>query len=145
MASDREPEVWRSSDGRAWRVGREAEVAWIEENTESGLTITSAIPPVFEAYATLELPGTGNQPTASSAEEWKQLDKEWDRHEAAVLAVLGEHSAPQPWWLGYLDSGATDLIFDDAPRVRFYADWPYVVPTRPAPGATIVGRAPCPI
>lgn len=126
MASDCEPAIWRSRDGRAWRVGREAEVAWIEE-TVTGLTIMSAIPPTFEAYATLELPGTGNQPNASSAEELEQLDKEWDRHEVAVLAALSRHSAPQPWWLGYLDSGATDLIFDDAQQVRLYADWPYVL------------------
>ena len=44
-----------------------------------------------------------------------------------MLAVLSEHSEPQPWWLGYLDSGATDLIFGGARQVRFYADWPYVL------------------
>lgn len=127
MADDRETEIWRSEDGRAWRVGRDAEIAWIEENTEGGLTIRSAIPPVFEAYATLELPGTGNHRAASTREEWEGLDKDWDRHEAGVLAVLSEHSGPQPWWLGYLDSGATDLVFDGARQVRFYADWPYVL------------------
>ncbi len=127
MTSDRRSEVWQSKDGQAWPVGRDAEVAWIEENTESGLTIMSAIPPVFEAYATLELPGTGKQPPASSVEEWEQRDKEWDRHEAAVLAVFSEYSVPQPWWLGYLDSGETDLIFGDTRQVRFYADWPYVL------------------
>jgi hypothetical protein len=127
MADNRETDVWRSEGGRAWRVGRDAEIAWIEENTSSGLRITSAIPPVFEVYATLELPGTGNQPAASSTEAWEQLDKDWDRHDAGVLAVLSEHSEPQSWWLGYLDSGATDLIFDGVRRVRFYADWPYVL------------------
>jgi hypothetical protein len=57
MADGRETEVWRSKDGRAWRIGCDAEITWIEENTPSGLAITSAVPPVFEAYATLELPG----------------------------------------------------------------------------------------
>jgi hypothetical protein len=124
---DRVMETWRSEDGRAWRIGRDAEIAWIEKNTESGLTIMSAIPPVFEAYATLELPGTGNQPAASSAEEFEQLERDWDRHEAGALAVLSEHSRPQSWWLGYLETGASDLIFGGARRVRFYADWPYVL------------------
>lgn len=111
MTEDRETGIWRSKDGRAWRVGNDAEVAWIEESTESGSTIMSAIPPVFEAYATLELPGTGHQQPASSSEKWEELDRGLGRHEAGVLAVLSEHSGSQLWWLGYLDSGATDLIF----------------------------------
>ena len=96
MADGRETETWRSEDGRAWRIGGDAEVAWIEENTESGLTIRSAIPPVFEAYATLELPGTGDQRTASSREEWEQLNTDWDRHEAGVLAVLSDPGIRSP-------------------------------------------------
>lgn len=128
MADDHGTEVWRSKDGRRWRIGRHTEIAWIEENTESGLTIMSAIPPVFEAYATLEEPGTGNHElTASSAEDWKRHEAEWERHEAGVLEVLTAHTAPQPWWLGYIETGAHDVVFTDAPRVRFYADWPYVL------------------
>ena len=43
--------------GRAWRVGLDTEIAWIRENTNKpGLGITAAIPPLFAAYATLELP-----------------------------------------------------------------------------------------
>jgi hypothetical protein len=84
-------------------------------------------PSGIEAHATLEFPGTGNQPAASSVEERGQLDKDWGRHDAGVLAVLSEHSQPQPWWLGYLETGASDLIFDGARRVRFYAGWPYVL------------------
>lgn len=118
----------RNKDGRKWSIGRRAEIAWIEENTESGLTIMSAIPPVFEAYATLEEPGTGNHElTAYSAEDWKRHEAEWERHEAGVLDVLTAHTAPQSWWLGYLETGAHDVVFADAPRVRFYADWPYVL------------------
>jgi hypothetical protein len=41
----------------------------------SGLAITSAIPPVFEAYATLELPGSGDHDAASQLEDR-------DRHDA---------------------------------------------------------------
>lgn len=127
MVGSGKTDIWRSGDGREWRIGGDAEVAWIEENTPSGLRITSAIPPIFEAYATLELPGTGNQPTASTAEEWEQLERDGDRHDAGVLAVLSEHSQAQPWWLGYLETGAYDLVFNGAKRTRFYADWPYVL------------------
>lgn len=120
MRSDRQSNIWRNKDGRAWRIGRPAEVAWIEENTVTGLAITSAIPPVFKAYATLELPGTSEQDAMSHPDDQ-------DRHDAAVLAVLREHSTAQPWWLGYLDTGATDIVLDDAPKVKLYADWPYVL------------------
>jgi hypothetical protein len=128
MTSNREVDLWRSKDGRAWPIGRRAEIAWIEENTEDGLTIKSAIPPVFEAYATVEEPGTGeHELTAPSVEDWKRHEAEWACHEAAVFEVLTAHTAPQPWWLGYLETGAHDFVFDDAPRVRLYADWPYVL------------------
>lgn len=138
MGDDRETGVWRGEDGRAWRLGDDAEVAWIEENTEGGLTIRSAIPPVFEAYATLELPGSGDQRAASSFEEG---EREWDRHEAAVLAVLSQHSGPQPWWLGYIDSGSADLIFDGARQVRFYAT-DRCCEARPAFPARSAGQGP---
>jgi hypothetical protein len=120
VANNHETEVWRSKDGRGWRIGRNAEITWIQENTASGLTITSAIPPVFEAYATLELPSTGDHDPASVLEDQ-------DRHDTSVLAVLSEHSGAQPWWLGYLDTGATDVVFYDAPKVKLYAGWWYVL------------------
>jgi hypothetical protein len=111
MTYDREQEVWGKKDGRAWRIGVEAEVAWIRENTEVSFAITSAIPPVFEAYATLELPGSGDHLAASPLEDH-------DRHNASVLAVLREHSVAQPWWLGYLETGIADIVFPDVPKVR---------------------------
>jgi hypothetical protein len=111
MTDDRELEVWKNRDGRAWRIGGDAEVTWIRENTEVSPAITSAIPPVFEAYATLELPGSGNHLSVSPLEDP-------DRHNAAVLAVLSEHSAAEPWWIGYLDTGDSDIVFHDAWKVR---------------------------
>jgi hypothetical protein len=111
MTGDHETEVWGNKDGRAWRIGGEAEVAWIRENTQVSFAITSAIPPVFEAYATLELPGSGNHLSASPLEDS-------DRHDAAVLAVLSEHSAGQPWWIGYLDTGDADIVFHDVREVK---------------------------
>ena len=47
--------------------------------------------------------------------------------DAALLSVLREQSSPQPWWLGYLETGVADLVFADPPRVSLYAGWPYVL------------------
>jgi hypothetical protein len=43
-------------DGRAWRIGTENEVAWINQEVTGGLSITASIPPMFAAYATLTFP-----------------------------------------------------------------------------------------
>jgi hypothetical protein len=120
MADDRETEVWWSKEGRAWRIGCDGEIAWIRENTEGGLAITAAIPPVFEACATLKLPGSGDHDAASWLEDP-------DRHDAGVLAVLSGHAASQPWWLGYLDTGSADVVFYDVRKVTVYSDWWYVL------------------
>ena len=81
--------VTRTRDGSTWRIGTAAEVAWIANGTSTGRTITAAIPPVFEAYAKVVLPYAG---------------EDQDEHDPAVLALLTEQSAGQPWWLGYLDT-----------------------------------------
>ena len=120
MVSDREPGIWRNKDGRAWRVGCDAQIAWIRENTAVGRGIASAIAMLFEAYATLELPGTGEHDPQSGFEDP-------DRHDAAVLAVLKENTAAQPWWLGYLDTGAADVIFYDVPKVSLFPTHDYVI------------------
>ena len=99
-------------DGSTWRIGTDAEVAWIANGTSTGRTITAAIPPVFEAYATVVLPYGGEGQ---------------DEHDRAVLALLSEQSAGQPWWLGYLDTGADDIVFPDAPKVTLYSEWHYVL------------------
>jgi hypothetical protein len=137
MADDLETEVWRNKSGRAWRIGSQADFAWIEEGTEIGLPITSAIPPRFEAYATLELPGTGDHDPASPLEDQ-------GRHDKAVIAVLSEHTAALPWWLGYLDTGASDIVFSDVWKVGRPACWSRPAPTRQPPGARkTTGRASC--
>jgi hypothetical protein len=109
---DPRPPARRGRDGRAWRIGTDADVAWIVNGTSPGLTITSAIPPVFDAYATIVLPDN---------------DEGQQEHNRAVLALLGEEPAGQRWWLGYLDTGADDIIFPDAPMVTMYAGWHYVL------------------
>jgi hypothetical protein len=102
----------RAGDGSSWRIGTDADVAWIAAGTSVSRTITAAIPPVFEAYATIVLPGGG---------------KAQDKHDQAVLALLSERSPGQPWWLGYLDTGADDIVFPDAPMVTLYPGWHYVL------------------
>jgi hypothetical protein len=121
MAPDAETEVWRTKDGRAWRIGLAPEIAWIDRGTEHGVAITSAIPPRFEAYATLELPGSAERDQGAWSEDP-------DRHAAGVLAVLSEHTLAQPWWLGYLKTGpGADTVFYDVPKVTLYSGWPYVL------------------
>jgi hypothetical protein len=112
MAEDRHPPVTRVKDGRSWRIGTSAEVGWIAGGTSVGRAITAAIPPVFEAYATVVLPHAGEGR---------------DVHDRVVLALLSEHSAGQRWWLGYLDTGADDVVFPGAPMVTLYAGWRYVL------------------
>ena len=104
--------VTRARDGSPWRIGTDAEVSWIAEGTSASRTIIAAIPPVFDAYATVMLPPRGEGQ---------------DEHDRAVLALLREQSAGQPWWLGYLDTGADDIVFRDAPKVTLYYGWHYVL------------------
>jgi len=99
-------------DGGTWRIGTDADAAWINSGTTIGLTITSAIPPVFEAYATVVLPYGGDGQEA---------------HDQDVLGLLKQQSADQPWWLGYLDTGSDDIVFPDAPMVTLYPGWRYVL------------------
>lgn len=100
-----------SKDGRTWRIGTASDVAWLAGHTTQGISITTAIPPVFDAYATFHPPdGVGP-----------------DAHEHAVINELTACTAEQPWWLGYLDTGAHDVVFPQAPRVSLYWDWPYVL------------------
>jgi hypothetical protein len=76
------------------------------------LTITSAIPPVFDAYATIVVPRDAHLLSAEAR---------------FLMDVLAERSGSSPWWLGYLDSGPDDVVFPDAPRVTLYAGWKYVL------------------
>jgi hypothetical protein len=102
----------QAEDGRAWRIGSDADVAWTAGGTSRGRTITAAIPPVFEAYATVVLPDS---------------DEGQERHDRAVSALLAEQSAGQRWWLWYLDTGADDIVFPRPPKVTLYAGWRYVL------------------
>lgn len=130
--------VTRVKGGRTSRIGVAADVAWIRDQTPASTKITAAIPPVFAAYATIELPGSGDQ----DDDEWDDDEPDGDarpRHDRALLALLRRHTNDQPWWLGYLDTGADDIVFPDAPTVALYADWSYVL-VEAGPGEAAVWR-----
>ena len=103
--------VRRARDGTTWRIGTDAEVTWIVNGTSPGRTITAAIPPLFEAYATVLV----------------AYGEERDVHDRALLTLLREQSPDQPWWLGYLDTGVDDIVFPDAPKVTLHYGWHYVL------------------
>jgi hypothetical protein len=105
----------RAKDGQAWRIGTAADVAWI--TSVPGLTIAAAIPPVFDEYATLTLPEALGV-SRDHADEGAQ--------DNALMTLLTAHTRPQPWWLGYLETGASDIVFWDAPQVTLYSGWNYV-------------------
>ena len=112
VGSGAAPRVTRWKDGREWRIGSDADVAWIRGSTPPGLSITSAVPAVFASYATVLVP---------NEDEGRAADLD------LLLRVLNEQSPDQQWWLGYLETGADDVVFTDAPRVTLYSDWQYVL------------------
>jgi hypothetical protein len=98
-------------DGREWRIGTIRDVDWIANRITEGPAITVAIPPVFDAYATFY------DPDGVAIEA----------HEHALVERLDEFTSDQPWWLGYLDTGAHSIVFDHVPKVSLYWDWRYVL------------------
>jgi hypothetical protein len=107
----------QSKDGVDWTVGTQAEVDWITEGTGRGPQITAAIPPIYAAYATLVDAGEPDLPRDTDLER---------RQDRAFVDVLRRHDRG-PWWLGYLDTGASDIVFWDAPKVTVYWGWEYVL------------------
>lgn len=103
----------RVKDGKRWRIGSAADVAWIEGAVDFSTPLL--VPPIFAAYCRLALP-SGHAPGAQAA------------HDRAVVEVLSAGPGPrQPWWLGYLEYGiGIDLVFDDAPRTPLFG-WDYVL------------------
>ena len=118
------PDLVRVKDGRPWRLVSQAAVQWIADGTQVGPTVRSAIPPVFAAYATLVVPDGGERRAA---------------HDAALVAALRSFTDGQPWYLGYLDTGASDVVFD-VPGVWLYSDWRYVV-VEAGPDEAVAWRA----
>jgi hypothetical protein len=107
-------------DGRGWRIGTERQVGWINAGVTSGRSVTASVPPVFAAYATLTFPLN----LESSRGQMRDAE---DRFDDALIQVLDANTAPQPWWLGFLDTGASDVVMPDAPRVHVYSQGAYVL------------------
>ncbi len=97
-------------DGSVWRIGTEDEVAWINAGWVGGRSITASIPPVFDAYATLAFP-LGLEVSR------EVLRPREDRFDDTLLRVLSAHTEPQPWWLGFLETGGSDVVLNEAPRI----------------------------
>ena len=109
--------------GRQWRIGTAEDVAWIATPTGVDKTITAAIPPIFEAYATFygfDEPEHANSVGMGGAPLIADLEQ-------AVVGHLVAVSGDQPWWLGYLNTGATDVVFPYAPMVSLYSYADYVL------------------
>ena len=100
-------------DLHAQTFGTPQTVEWITKPTTRDRTITSAIPPVFERFATF----------VELDENDDLLLVEQERSVARHLVDFGPHE----WWLGYLDTGAHDVVFPAAKKVKMYAGWPYVI------------------
>jgi hypothetical protein len=111
MKGDRDAPVIRVRDGhgRSWRIGTDADVAWIALGTSPGRTISAAIPPVFGSYATLV---------------WPDAWEDQERAISGLMALLAGRSAGQRWWLGYL---SPPDVLTGAPTVTLYAGQVYVL------------------
>lgn len=93
-------------DGQAWRLCADSDVTWINTGTPPGRAITAAIPPIFAAYCTLTMPFDD--------------DDALPVYEQALIELLAEQTPDQPWRLGYLDTGASEVVFPYAPRTTVY-------------------------
>ena len=87
------------------------DVSWINDQTAEtpGNGINVRIPPVYQAYLTVDVPGSANH--AQDPADPLRLD-------TAVIEHLTANAQPQPWWIGFIERGAeSHLVFPDAPRV----------------------------
>jgi hypothetical protein len=113
-----------SRDGREWRLATASHVAFISSAASSGTAIGHTIPPIYASYCFLELPQ-------------RRERAELSEHERAVIELLRQETDQQPWWLGYLDTGAHDVVFPYAPRtIPFYGHQYVLVEAGPRQAAT---------
>ncbi len=93
MFGDAHHALW---DGRAWRLGSHADVAWINDAASAGNTITSAIPPVFASYCTLELPEANDRTELAPARAGCDRANHRADTGAAMVAGISRHRSEPP-------------------------------------------------
>jgi hypothetical protein len=101
-------------DGREWRLGTDADIAFITAGANAETPVGDMINAIYPSYCTVELPQSND-------------DAELVAHEQAVIQLLTEQTDQQPWWLGYLDTGASDVVFPFAPRATPFYGHRYVL------------------
>jgi hypothetical protein len=113
------------TDGRAWRLATDnGHRCGVDQRRDVGEHDDHVRdPPAFASYCTLELPKTKDRAEST-------------RHEQAVIELLTKQTPRQPWWLGYLDTGASDVVFPCAPRTTVYYGYGYVLVEAGPPQAT---------
>lgn len=113
-----------SRDGREWRLGTEADISFITARASAGTPVGDMIRAIYPSHCTLELPQSID-------------DAELVAHEQTVIELLIKQTDQQPWWLGYLDTGASDVVFPFAPRTTpFYGHQYVLVEAGPRQAAT---------
>lgn len=85
------------------------DLTWISSGTRPGDSIHSAVPPIFENYATIVV--------ARDAEVRQAQHR-------AIGAVL-ESTKEAALWIGVIETGDPDDYLADAVRATLYANWPY--------------------
>jgi hypothetical protein len=100
--------------GQQFPIGTDADVKFITDATIARTAIGGTIAPIYEAYCTVRLPD-GNDA------------QELHEHEHAVIDILQRSTGQDRWWLGYLDTGAHDVVFPFAPRVTPFYGHQYVL------------------
>ncbi len=99
-----------------WQFGGPDDVAWlVPRRRRADGAWPFSLPECYPAYCRVILP-----PAVAGAQQ---------RHDLALVNRLREHTGPQHWWLGYLDTTGLgdDVVFPNAPRVSLYWDWRYVL------------------
>lgn len=85
---------------------------WLTDGTVQSRTVVGLVPRRYAAYATVLVPDG---------------DAARTRADAALVEALLAHPPAPPWHLGYLDTGAADVVEPGAPRVSVYGGWTYVL------------------
>ena len=122
-------------DGGAWPIAGQAQVDWINERTETGLSDRGCDP-----AAVCRLRDPDNPAEQGDLPRDLSLGR---RQDLAFIDLLRRHSGDRRRWVGYLDTGASDIVFWDAPKGTLYRGWRYMfvlggpdqaATWRPAPG-----------